>query len=192
MSSKYFTLLPTVDYNVFDSRVNQTQKLTNILVRNKIRQDVLDNANLYYPYYVEENERPDIVSYNYYGDTKYTWIIFFGNEIIDPYFQWPLDTQQFEKFIINKYGSIESAKTTTHHYERIMRTATSTAPEYVIEISEDYYNTSEASRIIPTDQKREVSNFDYELTQNNNKRKINLIADDYVNQIFEDARRAFA
>ena len=57
MSSKYFTLLPTVDYNVFDSRVNQTQKLTNILVRNKIRQDVLDNANLYYPYYVEENER---------------------------------------------------------------------------------------------------------------------------------------
>ena len=70
MSSKYFTLLPTIDYNIYDSRLNETTKLTNILIRNKIREDVLKNASLYYPYYVEEDERPDIVSFNYYGDTK--------------------------------------------------------------------------------------------------------------------------
>lgn len=192
MSSKYFTLLPTIDYNIYDSRLNETTKLTNILIRNKIRQDVLNNASLYYPYYVEEDERPDIVSFNYYGDTKFTWIIFFANEVIDPFFEWPLSQNQFESFIKNKYGSLESSKTTVHHYERIIRPATSSQPEFSVEISEDYYNTSDATRIIDEDKKRSVSQYDYEIRLNNDKRKINLIEDSYVNQIFEDARRAFA
>lgn len=182
----YFTHLPKINYNLYDNRLNETERLTNIIVRNKIRKDVLEKASLYYPYYVEENERPDIVSFNYYGDVKYTWIIFFANEIIDPFFQWPLNSREFEKFIKTKYGSIESAQTTIHHYEKIQRAQTKNHPEFAIEIDLSTYNS-----IQDVDIKRAVTNYDYEVNINESKRKINLIEDTYVDQIYEDVTRAY-
>ena len=53
----------------------------------------------YYPYFVKEGERPDIISNEQYGTIGYAYLIMLVNDIYDPNFDWPLSSQIFEKFI---------------------------------------------------------------------------------------------
>ena len=49
------------------------------------------------PYYIPDGERPDVTSYNTYGDVKYVWVIMFVNNIFNPYTDWPLSQKQLTK-----------------------------------------------------------------------------------------------
>ena len=44
------------------------------------------------------------------------WLIFLANNIVDPYYSWPLTQNTFQDFIISKYGTIANAKSTIKHY----------------------------------------------------------------------------
>ena len=48
-------------------------------------------------------------------------MILLVNDIHDPNFDWPLSSQVFEKFIINKYGSVSSAISNIKTYYQIIR-----------------------------------------------------------------------
>lgn len=98
----YFSKIGTTPYN--DSTVN------NILTSIRFKEAVSKQSVIYYPYTIAEGERPDTIAYNYYGDERYAWLVLIVNDIIDPYYQWPLNTKEFSDFIVNKYGSIASAQ----------------------------------------------------------------------------------
>jgi len=89
---------------------------TNITLRAKLLDSVKVAKTLYYPYTIKEGERPDIVAFNYYGACHYDWIVFLSNDIIDPYYDWPLDSQTFDAYIAGKYGAPEMAQQTTKCY----------------------------------------------------------------------------
>lgn len=89
---------------------------TNILAKVKFNDTTFNNASLYYPYTVKDGERPDHVALNYYGDSRFVWIVFMSNKIVDPYYEWPLDNASFKEHIANKYGSIEGAVEKISHY----------------------------------------------------------------------------
>lgn len=98
----YFTKIGTTQYN--DTVVNNI--ITSIRFKEAAsRQDVV-----YYPYTIAEGERPDIIAYNYYGDERYAWLVLLANNIVDPYYQWPLSTTEFNDFIVDKYGSVAAAQ----------------------------------------------------------------------------------
>ena len=71
-------------------------------------------------YYVQDGDTPEILAERAYGDAGAGWIIMYANEIYDPLYDWPLDYESFNKYIIGKYGSIAAAKTRVHHYEKII------------------------------------------------------------------------
>lgn len=104
----YFTKLGTVSYN--DNIVN------NIITSIRFKELVEDRETVFYPYVVEEGERPDQIAAHYYDDERYAWLVYLCNQIIDPYFQWHLTYDQFRDFILKKYGSIENAQTQTAFY----------------------------------------------------------------------------
>ena len=83
---------------------------TNIFSRVKIEDSISKDTSLYYPYEVQEGERPDNIAANYYDDPKLDWLVYFSNKMIDPYFEWPLPVNDFNQYIINKYGSTEEAE----------------------------------------------------------------------------------
>jgi Base plate wedge protein 53 len=77
----------------------------NILARIKFN-DLAKRTNaIFYPYTIMEGDRPDIIAANYYEDPRYSWIIYLANDIIDPVHDWPLTTNEFNNFIVKKYGS---------------------------------------------------------------------------------------
>ena len=189
--SEYFTNLPLINYDINKNKPSTSVRAVDIFRRNTIREKVLNNLLTYYPYYVQPGERPDTLADQYYGSVDYMWLILFANDIMDVYHEWPLFGKDFNNFIIKKYGSVLSASNTVHHYEQILRSeipATADTPkilEKTVHVDLTTYNSlSESSR-------RSISQYDYELIQNDKKRTIILIEDIYAKQILEESRKIY-
>lgn len=109
--SGYFSAFPSVKY------ANTTVK--NITLRANIVESFKRDARNFYTYTIKDGETADSIAYDYYGDSNYVWVIYMVNNIVDPYYEWPLNTVEFERYIIDKYGSIAEAKETVEYYKKI-------------------------------------------------------------------------
>jgi hypothetical protein len=109
--SGYFSHFPSLQYS------GTTVK--NITLKANLIDSFKQTATNFYPYTISDGETADSIAYDYYGDPNYVWIIYLTNDIIDPYYDWPLSILEFDEFIKSKYGSIEQAKSTTAYYKKI-------------------------------------------------------------------------
>jgi hypothetical protein len=191
--SEFFANYPRIAYDVTgnNSTVPDFNIAVNLLIRNKLKEAVEDDVSIYYPYIIPEGMRPDVLSVQYYGDTIYTWTIFLVNNIIDPYWDWPLSYKDLREYVIDKYGSIEIAQSQIHHYEytaraRAEKTGTSDpVPAYKLEI--DYQTYTETA----VDERAIIYSYGYEQDLNETKREIQLIDATYIQTIQEEARGLF-
>jgi hypothetical protein len=106
--NKYFKKFPIIEYA-------NTQAI-NLLARVKILDSVFKNPFVYYPYQVKDGDRPDSISHKYYEDSYMSWLVYHANKVVDPYYDWALDQDQFNRFIVEKYGSMSAAIRKTLHY----------------------------------------------------------------------------
>ena len=191
--SEYFSNFPRIQYDMDGTNpISPDYTIAiNIMVSQKLRDAIEDDVAMYYPYIIPPDTRPDILSYQIYGDIAYTWTIFYVNNILDPYWSWPLTEQQFTRYLNSKYGSVNTAKTTVHHYEKIQDVrveATGTAdpiPERTVEIDYTTYRT------IEEDFRKIIYVYEYEQEKNEAKRSINLISGTYITSIMEQFRGMF-
>ena len=111
---------------------------------------------------------------------------FLVNDIQDPIFDWPLNSREFGKYIKNKYGSLDTAKSTVHHYEQTIRErveATSTTDPIVkatIEVDLTTYNT------LAVGSRKLVYYYDWEVERNEDKRNIKLISEKYAASVLSE------
>ena len=187
--ANYFKNLPKVGYDINGTGKNSFLSVTNIMKRVKFKPSVLEDISNYYPYYVKEGERPDIVAHAQYGNIGYAYLILLVNDIYDPNFDWPLNSQVFEKFIINKYGSVTTAISGIKHYFQIIRaevprTGTSERiPEVKFAVDETTYDALGIS------DRTTLSNYDHEVELNDAKREIRLINPAFIQDIDYQVKR---
>jgi hypothetical protein len=81
----------------------------NIMQRTTMREDIKKNYINFYDVLVDEGERPDVVAYQLYGDQYYDWLLYYSNDVVDPYDQWYLSHDRFIEMIKIKYGSVAEA-----------------------------------------------------------------------------------
>lgn len=108
MADNFFKHYPTISYG-------------NVTVRNILSKVVFDkntevNYYTYHPYTIVEGDRADLLAYLYYGDPGYDWIIYYSNLLVDPYFDWPLDSRSFKRHVESKYGSLTNARSKIKFY----------------------------------------------------------------------------
>ena len=181
--ANYFRNLPRVGYDINGTGKDSFLSVTNIMKRVKFKPSVLEDISNYYPYFVKEGERPDIISHAQYGTIGYAYLIMLINDIQDPNFDWPLSSQIFEKFIINKYGSVTLAIAGVKNYYQIIRaevarTGTSErVPEVKFAVDETTYDA------LDTADRSTLTNYDYEVELNDAKREIRLINPAFVQDI---------
>ena len=193
MSSEFFSNYPRIAYDISgsNSTVPNYTVAVNLMIRNKLKDTVEDDVTIYYPYVVPEGMRPDVLSYQYYGDTIYTWTIFLVNNIVDPYWEWPLSYKDFREYMTDKYGSIENSKSQIHHYEKIARSrieqskTQDAVPEYRLEI--DYQTYTETD----TEEREIIYSYGYEQDLNEAKREIQLIDSEFIQSVQDEARGLF-
>jgi hypothetical protein len=168
--------------------------LTNLLARASILKTFFDNPVVYYNYDLQEGDTPEIIAHKYYGDVYRYWIVLYTNTIIDPQWQWPVNSDVFSKMLVDKYPSINTAST-IKKYQKVVtqydvNTGTTTVNEIVIS-QNDYESLFETTNtytlptgdVIITVAKKALSIYDYELEQNEKNRKIRLLNSIYVNQL---------
>jgi len=97
----YFTKLGTINYN--------NELVNNIITSVRFNELVEKNLIVFYPYTIKEGERAETIAANYYEDERYSWVVYLSNSIIDPYYEWPMSVDEFNRFLIKKYGSVEKA-----------------------------------------------------------------------------------
>ena len=188
--ANYFRNLPRVGYDINGTGKDSFVNVTNIMKRVKFKPAVLEDISNYYPYFVKEGERPDIISQVEYGNVGYAYLILLVNDIFDPNFDWPLNSQVFEKFIINKYGSVTTAISGIKHYYQIIRaevprTGTSERiPEVKFAVDETTYDALGIS------DRTTLSNYDHEVELNDAKREIRLINPDFIQDIDYQVKRS--
>lgn len=95
MATKYFENFPVIEY--------QGRRVRDITRRSGFLKAVASNPYLYYPYTVKEGERPEDIAQFYYGSVDYVWLVYIANNIVDPYHEWPMDTQTFNNYLVEKY-----------------------------------------------------------------------------------------
>ena len=109
---KFFSPFPKIDYNL--SGVNgNTIVVTDIFRRVKARSKIQDNITLFDKYTVLEGEKPEDIAYKAYGSADYFWVVTLINNIVNRYYDWPLDEYVFQQYVADKYANPDAI----HHYE---------------------------------------------------------------------------
>lgn len=107
--ARYFDRFPIVDY---DGNVAKNI-LTRVDFTDKSKKDIYST----FQFTLEEGfERPDLLSYNYYGSSKFDWMIYLTNNIVDPYYDYYKSTEDFKSYVETKYGSNSNARSITLFY----------------------------------------------------------------------------
>lgn len=65
---------------------------------------------------MKEGERATNLAFNYYDELDSVWMVYFSNDVIDPYYDLAISDSDFNKFITTKYGSIANAQMRTYAY----------------------------------------------------------------------------
>ena len=81
----------------------------NITDRIKVLDSVAQNPYAFYPMDIQDGTRADQVANRVYGDPFRAWILYLGNQIIDPYYQWYLTPEQFNAYLLDKYSPLPLA-----------------------------------------------------------------------------------
>ena len=192
--SEYFSNFPRILYDIEGKNSTTPEHIVavNLMIRQKFRDAIKEEISMYYPYVIpEEMSRPDVLAFNIYGDVKYTWTIFMVNNILDPYWEWPMDSKNFGMYLSNKYGSVDTSKITLHHYEQIIHSRTEVTgtadsiPERVVEIDYTTY------RAVGGDNRKIVYAYEYEVDKNEANRSISLVDASYISGVLDETRQLF-
>ena len=189
--ANYFRNIPKVKYDIYGTEPKKYRNVTNIMKRISFKPSVIEDISDYYPYRVNDGERPDTISYQRYGTVAYAYLIMLVNDIYDPLFDWPLSSQQFERYLTNKYGSVSAAMGETKYYYQIVRaevarTGTSErVPEVKFIVDETTYNALDIT--LRTTQ----TIYDWEDELNNDKKEIRLINPNFIHDIDYQVKQYF-
>jgi len=157
MAESYFKNFPVIQYG--------NNSVRNIILKAKLAKDLLDTFDNFYPYTIKDGQRITDVAYDYYGSIDYVWLIMAANEIVDPYYDWPLDQTAFDKFIEKKYGSVATAMNIANaNYYR--------NDDYSYWMTKTTYDNSSATERTGW---VAVDNYTYELIKNEDKKRIRLL-----------------
>lgn len=90
-------------FSTYPQTVIKNRLVTDLTARAAIRQKYSDRLSIYYPYALQEGDTPEIIAAKYYGDPERHWIVMLANDTINPFFDFALDYQVFEKHLNDKY-----------------------------------------------------------------------------------------
>ena len=170
----YFEKFPVI---LYDSVGNGDFKfVTNLLRRVGLRTKVKNNVLLFDTYNIRSGQTPEEIADQLYDDPELHWVILMVNDITDRYHQWPLNENQFQAYINDKYDNIDAV----HHYE-----TTQTSGDTTLKIDVGTVNTDYPSATA-------ITNYEYEVAREDEKRQIRLLDPRYLDPFIEEFEQLMA
>ena len=196
MAKPYFRNLPNFEYvnrtSSDDGRSsNDYTTVKNLFKRGKLREDIFQNTTIFTKYTIEGDDRPYNVANKIYGDPNLDWVVLVANNIVNIQSEWPMSQADFNTYLDEKYDSTTTTSD-IHHYE-----ANEVADSNGVFIipqgmrigvgqSVSFYDFWNDQQITATNIALPVTNLDYEIKLNNNKRNIYILKTKYLGIVFDD------
>ncbi len=187
----YFRELPNLEYQ--SPLKDRNGSLSYLLVKNlfrrvKLRDDLQNVFTLFNKYQIPEGARPDTVAEELYGSSEYDWVVLLSAGIINVRDQWPLSDRDIYRFAENKYGDalndVKYYQTTQVKDSKgrlILPSGKVVDPNFTIP-NPNFPNLT-LNPVVG------VTNYEYEVLKNNEKRAIYILKPIYLQQFVTDIRR---
>ena len=191
--SNYFKKIPDFEYvsRLPDAKISDYIRVKNLFKKGYLKEDIFQDLTLFTKYQVQGNERPDNVAYKIYNDPSLDWIVLLSNNIINIQTEWPMDQYELDRYLLDKYESYEKLNE-IHHYEtiEIKNSSGVIMVEEGLTVDSDFSVTFYDWMIDSLETKsgitNPVTNYEYEMKKEDEKRNIFLLKSDYVHVVKDD------
>ena len=211
----YFRELPNIAFQTPLAHKNSSRDyvlIKNLFRRTKIYDYLKDNISILDKFTIGIGDRPDMVAEELYGDPTLDYVVILVSGITNITHEWPMHDYQVYDFALSKYGS-EVEMNANHHYEtfeiRDNNNRLILPPELIVDAdfridgARTKYNTeytliSQAGNsklddkdeyTVATDNiARAVTNLEYEYTENEKRREIDVLNPAYLQLFINDFR----
>jgi len=190
------------------------ESVTNLITRFKFEEGIKQNSAAFYKYNIQDGDTPEIIADKYYGDVEKHWIVLLFNDIVDPQWDWPLDSREIINYIDKKYTANGAANTTVQTgiawamsvnnvqaYIKIITTTSFDGTQKIEKLQVDQntyaniaattttYTTQAGESVTIAITKEKQTYYDYEIDLNESKREIKLLKSDFVDAVSKEFKR---
>ena len=213
----YFNELPNIAYQSPLSHKNSSADyivVKNLFRRTKLADYIKNAASVFNKFVIGEGDRPDTVAEALYGDARLDYVVILVAGITNINHQWPLQDYQVYDYALSKYGD-EATMSQIHHYEtfeiRDEQNRQILPPNLIVDANfkidgtiHKYPNTTRYTLrsqagftqlddkdefTVATDNiARAVTNLEFEHTENEKKREIDVLKNGYLGTFINDLR----
>ena len=202
----YFSLIPNIEYDTkpisYPFSESDFVVAKNFFRRFKIDDNVFGYATFYKKYAVQDGIGIETVANSYYGSPFYDWIIILTNNYINPQFAFPVNSETVRKIAEERYGETE-AYSGIHHYETIEKKSGQTVDELDVlalkggltvdkkfyDSQFTYFNGTQPVNVNGNTVSKAITNFEYEVEENEKKREIYLLRSTYLKRFVNEFKK---
>ena len=100
MAQDYFKHFPTIDFDLKND--GNLIEAKDIFRNIRVAEDAEEGITGYEYYYIQDQDRPDVLATKLYGDATLYWLFWMVNDHLAVHNDWPKSQRVLEKFIKRK------------------------------------------------------------------------------------------
>lgn len=190
----YFKRLPNIEYDkkplTFPFSEREYVLAKNFFRRYKVTEGSYNFQNFFSEYNMTDTDRVDYLSYKFYNTSEFDWVILITNNIINSYFDLPIRESDLYEIVQKTYGNPEGI----HHYEtyEVKNSSGLVVLKSGLQVEQSFYNSVykyyDNGSVISVNGNtisKPITNYEYELKLNDEKRKIYILRPEYVQEFID-------
>jgi len=187
----YFRELPNLLYqSPYSNRISSESYITakNIFRRMKIRDDLKNVFSVFNKYEINDGDRPDNVAKELYGKSNFDWVVLLTANIVNVRDEWPLSSKELYDFTVSKYG-LTKINEVRHHETTEVKNNRGIVILPKGKVVDDNFKIPNPENInAELNPVRGVTYYEYESILNEEKRNIDVLRSEYLQQFLNDIR----
>jgi len=187
----YFRELPDLYYqSPLSTRNSSTEyvRVKNLFRRVKLRDDLQNVFTLFNKYQIPFGYRPDIVAEEVYGSSDLDWVVLLSAGIVNVHDQWPLSDAELYQYAENKYGNDLNETRFWETTEVKDSSGRLILPKGKV-VTSNFTIPNPANPLTNLNPVTGISNYEYEVRLNEDKRQIYILKPEYLQAYIGDLRR---
>ena len=186
----YFRELPNLRYPSFLPNKSSSLdfvEVKNLFRRAKMRDDLQSNFTIFNKYEIPMGARPDTVAEDLYGSAQFDWVVLTVAGIINVRNEWPLNPRDLYDYSLDKYGDALNSTRYLQTTEVKDSNGRLVLPKGKV-VDSNFTIPKPGTPNATLNPVVGVSNYDYETIQNDEKSKIFVLREEYLQEFLNDMR----
>ena len=154
----------------------------------KIRDDLKNVFSVFNKYEINDGNRPDNVAKELYGKSSFDWVVLITANIVNVRDEWPLSSKELYDFTVSKYGLTKINEVRHHEKTEVKNNRGIVILPKGKVVDDDFKIPNPENINAELNPVRGVTYYEYESILNEEKRNIDVLRSEYLQQFLNDIR----